>query len=399
MPQKDISQMERKPLVSVIVPVYNAGKYLEDCVNSIIDQSYDKLEILFIDDGSTDGSGGICDDYGEKDPRINVFHQENSGAAAARKKGIQLASGEYVCFVDADDRINKDMIASFVNYIGTCDILTSGAGCEDAPGKYHMRMDSFREGIYDTKEAMEYFIANMISYENRFEDGVLPFLVNKMYRAELIKEAVQDIDPSIIYAEDRDLLFRCILKASSIRVIHQIFYDYRYNADSIMRTVNKNFMSDLNKLYLSLEKVFEKHPQRECLLHQLQLFILSRIYAIPHFMNFFPDIQVAGAVFPFSELEKGSRIILYGAGTVGLCYYRQVLRQKLLQLVLWADKDWKDFEDKPLPVSAPKRIMESEYDYLVIAVKRKELAEEIRKELMEAGVREDRILWRPPAVL
>ena len=64
MPQKDISQMERKPLVSVIVPVYNAGKYLEDCVNSIIGQSYDKLEILFIDDGSTEGSGGICDDYG-----------------------------------------------------------------------------------------------------------------------------------------------------------------------------------------------------------------------------------------------------------------------------------------------------------------------------------------------
>ncbi len=395
----DISLIAGQPLVSVIVPVYNAGKYLKACVESIIEQSYITLEIFLIDDGSTDESGIICDDYGKKDPRIKVFHQENSGAAAARKKGILLASGEYICFVDADDTVDAGMVDFFVRNMEKCDLLTSGYKCETDSGKCIESLDRLEEGIYDTDSGKKYFIDNMIIYRGSFEIGIQPYLCGKFYRTRIIREMVDEIDTSIVYSEDRDLLFRYILKSKGIRVVHRSFYFYRYNPYSIMRTVNKNFMGDLNKLYCSLEKAFIGHPQEESLVYQLQMFIVARVYAIPFFMNFSPDIQVTGYVFPFSELEKGSRIILYGAGTVGVCYYRQILRQKLLQLVLWADKAWKDFEDKPLPISAPKRIMESEYDYLVIAVKRKELAEEIRKELMEAGVREDRILWRPPAVL
>ena len=158
-------------------------------------------------------------------------------------------------------------------------------------------------------------------------------------------------------------------------------------------------MGDLNKLYLSLERVFNGHPQRECLLHQLQMFILSRIYAIPYFMGFSPDVQIGGYVFPFSELESGSRIILYGAGAVGLRYYQQIYRQRLLQLVLWVDKKGKRESGTAMPISAPEEIGEVEYDYLVIAVKKKELAEEIRKELTGKGIQEEKILWRPPAIV
>lgn len=391
--------METNPLVSVVVPVYNAGAYFSDCLESIAGQTYENLEAILVDDGSTDGSSGMCDAFAKKDSRFRVIHQQNMGAASARTAGIVCASGKYICFVDADDKIDAEMIGFFIENIGECDLLTSGCACEDAPGVWNMRMDSFNEGVYNTKETLDYFISNMIIFEKRFEDGVLPFLVNKLYKTEIIKEVSQEINLSIVYAEDRDLLFRYILKISSVCVVHQNFYYYRYRSDSIMRMINKNFMSDLNNLYLSLEKAFAGHPKEKCLLYQLRLFILSRIYTIPLFMGFSANEWLTGYVFPFSELERESRIILYGAGSVGIRYYQQIHRQNQLCLVLWVDRNWKDYEAGSMPVSSPKLISGSKYDYIIIAVKRKELADEIRNELADMGVQEDQILWRPPAIL
>ncbi len=391
--------MEERLLISVIVPVYNAGEYLEDCLNSIVRQTYENLEVILVDDGSADGSAGVCDNFAQEDQRIQVIHQENMGAAGARRTGVLRASGDYICFVDADDMIDMGMIAFFMENIGECDLLTSGYRCETAPGEYAEWTDSLKEGIYDTEKAMKYFIENMISYEGRYEAGVQPYSGGKLYRADMIKDVIGDIDISIVYSEDRDLLFRYILKSGSIRVSHQSFYYYRYNPASIMRTVNKNFMSDLNKLYLSLEKAFAGHPQEKCLLHQLQLFLVSRMYFIPSFMGFSADARITGYIFPFSGLETGSRIILYGAGSVGMHYYRQIHRKKQLQLVLWADKKWKDYADASIPVSSPEQMAGTECDYIIIAVKKKELAEEIRNELMKMGFRRNQILWREPAVL
>ena len=262
--------MEKK-LISIIIPVYNVKDYLEDCLNSIINQTYKNLEIILVDDGSMDGSSDICDKFAQLDTSIMVIHQTNAGAAAARKKGVMYASGFYICFVDADDRIDSKMIEFLVEHIEGNDLITSGCYCELFSGELWIRTDAFDSGNYDTKEKMEYFIANMIAFHNRFEDGILPFLVNKMYRSDILKDVITSIHLNISYAEDRDLLFRYILKCKSIRVTHESFYYYRYRSNSAVRSVNRNFMSDLNNLYLSLSKVFEEHPQKQALIHQQQL--------------------------------------------------------------------------------------------------------------------------------
>lgn len=391
--------MNEKTLVSVIVPVYNAGTYLEECLESIINQTYINIELLLVDDGSTDGSSEVCDWYAKTDPRVCVIHQPNIGAALARKNGVQRAAGEYICFVDADDRVDKGMITFFVENIGECDLITSGCRCENLPNQYNERVDAFEEGIYDTKEAMEYLISNMIIYRNRYEDGLLPFLINKMYKTSIVKEAVTDIEPSIVYAEDRDLLFRCVLKAKAIRVTHKNFYDYRYRETSIMRKENMRFMCDLNGLYLSLAKVFEQHPMRESLIHQLQLFITSRIYSITYFMGFGADTGMFKYIFPYSDLDRESSIVLYGAGKVGLDYYRQIHRRKLSELVLWVDKEWEKYRKDYLPVSAPDEIESCAFDYLIIAVRRKDLADKIRQELVDMEIAAEKILWNAPAIL
>ncbi len=95
------------PLVSVIVPVYNVLPYLQEALDSLIGQTYRELEIILIDDGSTDGSGDVCDEYAERDQRINVIHQENKGLSAARNVGLDEANGDYIAFLDPDDAFHR----------------------------------------------------------------------------------------------------------------------------------------------------------------------------------------------------------------------------------------------------------------------------------------------------
>ena len=103
--------------VSVIVPVYNVRDYLEECINSIVSQTYKKLEIILIDDGSTDGSSDICDKYAVEDRRIKVIHKENGGLSDARNCGLDNMTGDFVLFVDGDDAIKKDMIEVLIGLI------------------------------------------------------------------------------------------------------------------------------------------------------------------------------------------------------------------------------------------------------------------------------------------
>lgn len=102
--------MNEQPLISVIIPVYNVSKYLHSCLNSVINQSYHNLEIILIDDGSTDDSGKIADEYAKKEPRIRVIHQKNAGLSAARNTGLNVMKGEYVTFIDSDDYVSSDYV-------------------------------------------------------------------------------------------------------------------------------------------------------------------------------------------------------------------------------------------------------------------------------------------------
>src|SRR5690606_27273688 len=96
------------PKVSVIIPVYNAEKYLRECIDSVLAQTFDDFELLLINDGSTDGSGKICDEYAQKDARVKVFHKENGGVSSARNLGLDNAKGEWITFIDSDDWIGEN---------------------------------------------------------------------------------------------------------------------------------------------------------------------------------------------------------------------------------------------------------------------------------------------------
>ena len=113
--------MKKKPLISVIVPVYNVESYLKVCVDSILAQTYENLEIILVDDGSKDSSGKMCDEYAEKDARIKVVHKKNGGVSSARNKGLDVASGEYIGFVDSDDSTKPNMFEILYKNMVTSD--------------------------------------------------------------------------------------------------------------------------------------------------------------------------------------------------------------------------------------------------------------------------------------
>ena len=118
--------MESEKRVSVIVPVFNNKDYLICCVNSLLGQTYKSIEIILVDDGSTDGSGKLCDELEVGHTNITVIHQKNGGQQAARKAGVLKSTGEYISFVDADDWVAEDMYTSLINMMEDSDLITSG---------------------------------------------------------------------------------------------------------------------------------------------------------------------------------------------------------------------------------------------------------------------------------
>lgn len=108
------------PLLSIVVPIYNAKPYLADCVNSILNQSYSDIELILVDDGSSDNSGAICDEYARTDKRVKVIHKENGGQASARNMGLNIVSGQYITFVDSDDTIAVDSYAKNIELMERC---------------------------------------------------------------------------------------------------------------------------------------------------------------------------------------------------------------------------------------------------------------------------------------
>lgn len=206
-------------MISIIVPVYNVEKYLKSCLDSIVNQTYRDLEIILIDDGSTDSSGAICDEYAKNDFRIKVVHKENGGQSSARNTGLEIATGEFVGFVDSDDSIYLDMFSCLHSAIEDVDVSICG---------HNIVCGDKIESICDNKED------KILSYNELWEEvfGKLNNAVwNKLYR----KEILRDIRFNTNFSHGEDLLFNILYleRAKSGKIIDKALYNYYKRGDSI----------------------------------------------------------------------------------------------------------------------------------------------------------------------
>lgn len=228
-------------LISVIVPVYNAEKYIYDCIDSIIEQTYTKIEIILVDDGTPDNCGKICDEYSKRDDRVKVVHQKNGGQFSARISGIKKASGEYLVFLDADDMIKTTAIQTIVDKINQvdCDMLIFEASrTNDFSGKY-MDIPLEKNKVYSGESLKEI-------YRLALTTGKLNCMCMKVVKSDLINI---NNDFSEYYhirnGEDTLMALMAIAEAKKICYIDDILYYYRINEESISFKYNDNLYYDL----------------------------------------------------------------------------------------------------------------------------------------------------------
>ena len=219
-------------LISVIVPVYNAEKYLRTCLDSIVNQTYKNLEIILVDDGSTDGSGAICDEYADKDVRIKVIHSTNKGVTAARINAFKTSSGDYITFVDADDFLDCNMFKKMLDTImedNTDIIVCQYINYDSKTKKQEKSMLRPPIGIYYKEDIVCLVKKNFLYNEKTGMAEMPPFLCAKLIKREFVQE-ILNVEVGLSYNEDQVGIFALLLRINSMSIIQDYFYYYRHHS-------------------------------------------------------------------------------------------------------------------------------------------------------------------------
>ena len=271
--------MEHNPLISVIVPVYNVAEYLSRCVDSILAQSYENLQIILVNDGSSDDSGRICEEYAKKDTRIQVIHQNNGGLSSARNAGLDAASGQYIGFVDSDDWIEPEMYAEMLALMEKYDAQLVCAGrcdVDGGTGEKAVGLCPEREECVSGEE-----LAGRIFLWDHCDSSAC----DKLYRRELF-DGIRY--PEGKTCEDIPVTYRLALKARRAVLCDRPFYNYFHRSGSISKgagITEKTFHYSQHTAVI-LEDIRKNHPklapQAEFLrVHSLYHILLRLDHAAP----------------------------------------------------------------------------------------------------------------------
>ena len=213
--------------VSVIIPVYNAEQYLRKCLDSVLAQTYQDFEIICIDDGSTDNSGAICDEYAKKDSRIRVLHKENGGVSSARNAGLNIAEGGYITFIDSDDYVDTDYIQTLYENLEDADAVASGS--REVAGDVVTRVRTPKEQTYKTNRRIKE------AYKNN--ENLFPYYrgpVAKLYRSSVIGDL--RFEECLVLGEDIVFNIDFLRKASYVKTIRYCGYNVYLSKNSITRS-------------------------------------------------------------------------------------------------------------------------------------------------------------------
>lgn len=258
------------PFLSIIIPVYNVEAYLAECLDSILAQTFSDFEILLIDDGSTDNSTAICDEYAGKDVRIRCFHKENGGHTSARQEGFRQAAGEYVAFVDSDDWAAPAMYEKMCGAAkGTdADVICCNY-TSVAPNRKIERRDFCAPGLYDRTRLTEEIYPQMLLSGSFFHFGISPSLCNKIFRKSLLEKYIFHVPLSIKLGEDGLITYPCLLNAGSVCFLPDFLYYYRSNDNSLTHTMDHRRLAENRLLFDTYDKLIDlaAHPCMEKQLH------------------------------------------------------------------------------------------------------------------------------------
>ena len=288
--------MDKNLRFSIVVPIYNVEKFLDQCITSVLSQSYDNYELILVDDGATDNSGKICDAYALKNDHIRVIHKANGGLVSARRAGVMAAKGEYVGYVDGDDWVSDNWLAEVNKVITEAhpDVVEYNAFKSIDGKNVEMKTSHFR-GFFGEKEVKEKIVPCMLCDRNQrfYTFGVLPAVWSKMIKTEILRDSLCSED-KITFGEDVACIYNSILECKSFYGIDIPLYYYRQNSQSMTKAYDARRFERLGVLFAYLNKELLRNNQQ--LKSQYDRYVL--------FCIFYASLNEAKNTASFKEMGK-----------------------------------------------------------------------------------------------
>lgn len=381
--------------VSVVVPIYNVEKYVEKCILSLINQTLSNMEILLVDDGSTDLSGKICDQYAAKDDRIRVIHKENGGITSARRAGIQMATGDYIGFVDGDDWVDPNMYEDMLNIVKMYDLdILITAIYRDNDKKTYAKWDAalLAEGLYCGGEKEQFDIKILENGKQQINGSIN----NKLFATKLMKNNIKKMSDSIKgNCDDFLLLFLCLLEADKVYISQKAYYHGYDREGSASRSKVKEWYTQVDHIYDVMINAIKNHEHHEILRQQIDIYITNNI--IRGIRNLTDKLIIPEYIYQNkNDISVVKRIIIYGAGAVGKSFFKQLEHMEGYQIVGWIDKNWQKYKEDYEIVSDISVINNIVYDYIIIANAKSSVVRQIRDNLLELGIPNEKIIAELP---
>ncbi|SEA10743.1 Glycosyl transferase family 2 [Pseudobutyrivibrio sp. ACV-2] len=373
--------------VSIIIPIYNAGKYLGQCINSIIAQDYPNKEIILINDGSTDDSEKLCREFKKEYPEVIKYeYQNNAGQIAARKRGLELASGKWCLFVDADDWLvqQNDVIQSLVNKARMNNVDVVLYDCKKVYRDKESVITNVARGTYSGIELACDFINDKCFYESK----MITSLWGGMYKIESIREIIMSCPNDIRMSEDVACVWNIMANVDKVLSTGQIVYCYRIHEESFCRTHSKDLMESEKKFYEYLKAQFLKKEIWKKVENQIILQMVRDMMLADYnlLQAYYKD-----DIFPFNvKIEE--KVAIYGCGDMGQEYLRVLSRHDRNNIVMVVDKE-KTGEISGFKIDTPSELVrrQKEMDKILIMATRTKLRESIKNELISLGIDSNKI--------
>ena len=407
---------ETEPKISVIIPVYNAAKYLRMCLDSVFAQSLQEIEIICVDDGSVDDTCAIVEEYIRRDNRIRLCFQDHAGAGLARNLALGIAIGEYVAFIDGDDFYwDNDALERMY-----CEAVRQNAVICASYRKV-LRVDRITDSELFSEFSCKGNSSVWISFSELQNDW---FFQSYIFRRSFLEEHNIFFPPYLRY-QDPPFLMKALVQARKFLLIPVCLYCYRQGHKALHLTelqvyhmlsgIHDNLMLSYKHKFNSLfECLIERldvnyYPQ---IVNHMSPRIIQKLIAIETLFHMaipqkpslrlltdirssVQNLQYERYVFPFYLIKRGMRILLYGASIIGKALYYQFTKygNDKGEIIGVIDRSKDGSISESLPVFTVDEISDINYDVIVLATMYEDIATDMKKCLLEQGVSEEKIIW------
>ena len=382
------------PCVSVIIPVYDVAKYLRQCIESVLQQTFPDWEMLLVVGASHDGSTEICERYAEQDLRIRVLHQTGKGLVNARQEGIRAAKGFYVYYLDGDDWIESYALSEMVGAMQGYDLLIA-AHYEEYGADSRKKQGSLPLRCYERQDITERILPTLCADFTKESWNVLPYVWDKFFVREFLLPAQLEVPADITIGEDLACVARYLMRANRVNVTDRAYCHYRQRLESSVRQ-----RSDAGSLLRStvLLDTCLADAMRQTLPPHVADSVVKKMRRsqvdntlLPRCYDIWPDLAGDEDIFLFGEIPEAARIIIYGAGILGASLYRALQRKDGNRVAGWLDRDAMFYQSQGWPVQLPEVIRQLTYDAVLVSLTKPEAQKCVVETLEQMGVPKHKI--------